>query len=80
MAFSTNPYSALPAVTIAQLKAAFVQCLLDIATTGQNYVINGRTYGAADTAEVSRQVGLLQDAEDFQAGRLRTVGFPVFRR
>lgn len=46
---STNAFIGLDADTLAQLKAAYTQGIIDIATTGQEYTIVGsRTFRAAE--------------------------------
>lgn len=79
MALASNPFSGLPAVTIAALKADFLQCLTDIARAGQSYTINSRTYTGADMDAVKDTIRQLQEAQDYQAGTIKTRAYPIFR-
>lgn len=80
MALSGNPFSGLPSATIAQLLAVYVQCAIDIATAGQSYTINSRTYTAADMREVKETIRQLTEAQAYQSGGIKTIAYPVFPR
>jgi len=64
-----NQFIGLDLATLTQLKTAFVDCLLAIATAGQNYTISGRTYTRADLAQVRQTIAEIQSAIDIQSGR-----------
>ncbi len=58
---TSNPFSGFTLEELNEFRAAYKQCLLDIATTGQSYSINGRSYTAADTDKVT---GILKNIND----------------
>jgi hypothetical protein len=49
---SENPFIGIDADTLQSLKAAYTTAILEIATTGKEYVLNGRTFSAADLKDM----------------------------
>lgn len=78
MALSDNPFIGIDPARLATMQELYITVVEEIATTGQNYSINGRTFAAADLDKIKATLFEITQARNAAARGSRRVAYPVF--
>jgi len=76
----TNPFTSLTANELTSLRTKYLSCLEAIATAGQSYSIDGRSFTRADINAVKLTLSQITDAQAMKSGTRARRTFTDFRR
>lgn len=65
---SVNPFRGIAIAQLQGIQSTYLQAVVDIATTGQSYVVPGRTFTAANIDQIKDTLAEIQAAIDYSSG------------
>jgi len=75
-----NPFYNLTSPELASLRTKYLACLEAIATAGQSYSIDGRSFTRADLDKVKQTIDQITMAQRKKSGKMSRRTFTDFRR
>lgn len=75
-----NPFYNLTSLELSSLRTKYLACLEAIATAGQSYSIDGRSFTRADLDKVKKIIEEIGAAQQKQSGKTSRRTFTDFRR